>query len=199
MLLNSLKNKKHWVFDMDGTLTIAQHDFDAIRAELGLPEGKPILESLSQLPDEESAPLHIRLDEIELDIALQSKPAEGAESLLVELLSQDVNIGILTRNNALNIDVTLKAAGLSHYFLPENLLSRDCIKPKPKPDGVFKLLNQWRGASEEGVMVGDSIHDLRAGNSAGTTTIYVDSTENYTLKKEADICIGNLSSLLNDL
>ena len=27
-----------WVFDLDGTLTVHQHDFDAIRAELGIPE-----------------------------------------------------------------------------------------------------------------------------------------------------------------
>jgi len=196
MILNSLKNKRHWVFDMDGTLTLAQHDFDAIRSELGLPEGKPILESLKALPNSVSTPLYIQLDEIELEIAHQSKPAEGAVQLLEKLISEDANIGILTRNNALNIDVTLRAAGLSQYFLPENLLSRDCIKPKPEPDGILKLLKQWNATPEEGVMVGDSIHDLDAGNAAGTTTVYVDTSEIFPLGKHADICIGNLSTLL---
>ena len=181
---------------MDGTLTLAQHDFDAIRSELGLPEGKPILESLKALPNSVSTPLYIQLDEIELEIAHQSKPAEGAVQLLEKLISEDANIGILTRNNALNIDVTLRAAGLSQYFLPENLLSRDCIKPKPEPDGILKLLKQWNATPEEGVMVGDSIHDLDAGNAAGTTTVYVDTSEIFPLGKHADICIGNLSTLL---
>ena len=36
----TLKDVKHWVFDMDGTLTVAVHDFALIRRELdglGLP------------------------------------------------------------------------------------------------------------------------------------------------------------------
>jgi len=35
---------------MDGTLTLAVHDFDAIRNTLGLPLGKPILEAIEDLP-----------------------------------------------------------------------------------------------------------------------------------------------------
>ena len=35
-----LLKRKHWIFDLDGTLTIAVHDFNAIRKELGIPEGK---------------------------------------------------------------------------------------------------------------------------------------------------------------
>ena len=71
MSYQSLMQKPYWVFDMDGTLTIAQHDFDAIRAELGLPEGLPILESLEKLPSAEAKVLHSQLNEIELEIAHQ--------------------------------------------------------------------------------------------------------------------------------
>ena len=42
-----LAGRGHWVFDMDGTLTVAAHDFDAIRRELGVPAGKPLLETLA--------------------------------------------------------------------------------------------------------------------------------------------------------
>ena len=41
-----LTRRPCWIFDLDGTLTVAAHDFDAIRAELGLPQGRPILEAL---------------------------------------------------------------------------------------------------------------------------------------------------------
>jgi len=34
---------RHWVFDMDGTLTIAVHDFAAIRRALEIPEEDDIL------------------------------------------------------------------------------------------------------------------------------------------------------------
>ncbi len=33
----SLSDVKHWVFDMDGTLTVAVHDFAAIRVALAIP------------------------------------------------------------------------------------------------------------------------------------------------------------------
>ena len=45
-----LSHCQYWIFDLDGTLTIAVHDFDAIRDELGLPAGEPILEAMSKLP-----------------------------------------------------------------------------------------------------------------------------------------------------
>ena len=142
-----LLSKKHWIFDMDGTLTIAQHDFDAIRAELGLPEGLPILESLDLLPPEEASHLHIRLNQIELEVAHQSRSAEGAKELLKLLTSKGYKLGILTRNNALNIQVTLKAAGLGGYFQANNLLSRECAPPKPSPAGILGLLDSWASRS----------------------------------------------------
>jgi hypothetical protein len=33
---NLLKHRGHWIFDLDGTLTVSAHDFDHIRRELGL-------------------------------------------------------------------------------------------------------------------------------------------------------------------
>ena len=192
-----LLRRKHWIFDMDGTLTIAQHDFDAIRAELGLPEGLPILESLDQLPAEEAAQLHIHLNEIELDVAHQSRPAEGAEQLLEYLSAKDARLGIVTRNNALNIEITLKAAGLDDYFLPENLLSRDCAPPKPSPAGILGLLDSWGAHPDDGIMVGDHLHDLLSGRAAGVTTVYVDQRGEYPFRQDADVCINQLTELLN--
>lgn len=198
MSYQSVMKKPYWVFDMDGTLTIAQHDFDAIRAELGLPEGLPILESLEKLPSTEAKMLHRKLNEIELEIAHQSKAADGATDLLDNLLHRDSKIGLLTRNNAVNIEVTLKAAGLYHFFESENLLSRDCINPKPAPDGINQLLKSWNANSEEAVMVGDHLHDLLAGRNAQTLTVYLDQQGEYPFKDHADICIQSLTALTNN-
>ena len=33
-----------WIFDLDGTLTIPDYDFPAIKRQLGLPPGRGILE-----------------------------------------------------------------------------------------------------------------------------------------------------------
>ena len=195
--IEHLLTRNHWVFDMEGTLTIAQHDFDAIRDELGLPEGLPILESLDAMPAAESAPKHQRLNEIELEIAADSKAAEGAELLLEKLLTKGASIGILTRNNAINIDITLKAAGLDSYFEPHNLLSRDCASPKPAPNGILHLLGQWNAGANQAVMVGDHLHDLLSGRAAGTKTLYVDLRGEFIFKNDADVCIHSLTELLN--
>ena len=199
MHINTVMNRKHWVFDMDGTLTIAKHDFEAIRVALGLPSGIPILEALARLPVEESAPLHKRLDEMELDVARISEPAEGAAELLEHLLTQGAKIGILTRNNLPNIEVTLEAAGLLHYFREQDLLSRDCAAPKPAPDGIHKLLTGWSATVDDAVMVGDYIHDLDAGINAGTATVYLDTSGTFPFEKNADVCIKQLSELMSQV
>ena len=197
MAQHALFQHPNWIFDMDGTLTISKHDFDAIRKELGLPFGQPILEALDELPAEEAALLHIRLNEIELEIAKQSEPAAGAAELLSHLTEQGAKLGILTRNNAINIEVTLKAAGLDGFFTPENLLSRECAAPKPAPDGILKLLNQWQAKPDNAVMVGDYFHDLASGRAAGTHTLYVDESGRFEFKSLADVCIQSLPELFN--
>ena len=77
-----LRDKRYWIFDMDGTLTVAQHDFDAIRRELDLPPGKPILETLDHLPGPVALEKLERLEQIELRLAEQARPQAGAEKLL---------------------------------------------------------------------------------------------------------------------
>ena len=74
--------RKHWIFDLDGTLTIAVHDFNAIRKELGIPEGQPIIKTLASLPVKESREQKKKLQEIEEKLALTASPAPGVERLL---------------------------------------------------------------------------------------------------------------------
>ena len=180
---------------MDGTLTLAVHDFDAIRRELGLPEGQPILEQIATYPKVEARRLHQQLDMIELTIAAHSKPAEGAARLLETLSAKDHQLGILTRNNMTNTYATLGAAGLNAFFKGDDLISRNCAPPKPDPAGIHRLLNAWGGTPEESVMVGDHLFDLDTGRAAGSATIYVDPTGEFEHKDKADFCIRSLNEL----
>ena len=68
----ALLQRKYWIFDLDGTLTVAVHDFNAIRKELGIPERQPIIETLKSLPEKESLPLQVKLQEIEKKLARNS-------------------------------------------------------------------------------------------------------------------------------
>ena len=78
----TLKDVKHWVFDMDGTLTVAVHDFALIRRELEIPADADILTHLNGLPAEVAAAKHAWLLEHERELAQASTAAPGAVELV---------------------------------------------------------------------------------------------------------------------
>lgn len=191
-----LRERDCWIFDMDGTLTVAVHDFEAIRVSLGLPPGEPILEALSRLPEPEAAAAYERLDQIELELAQQARPGEGAQALLTLLDGRDTKVGIVTRNAVDIAHETLRVCGLSQYFDPSCILGRESGQPKPSPDGVHKLLARWNAKSDRAVMVGDYYFDLAAGRAAGTATVYLDPRGEFEWADYADISIERLDMLV---
>lgn len=193
----NLTNRTCWVFDMDGTLTLGIHDFEAIRETLELPIGSPILESLRRLPPAIAAAKHQQLRDIELEIARKSTAQPGAHELLEQLLEQGRQIAILTRNGKDIAHETLEACGLMDFFDPALVLSRDCHAPKPEPDGIFALLNTWESAPTKAVMVGDYKFDLMAGKRAGTATVYIDNSGEFMWSEHADYGVQSLHSVVD--
>ena len=174
----TLKDVKHWVFDMDGTLTVAVHDFAVIRRELEIPEGEDILTHLNGLPAEIAAAKHAWLLEHERELALASTPAPGAVELVRYLAAQGCRLGVLTRNAQELAHITLKAIGLDQYFAPQDVLGRDNAAHKPDPDGLLQLARAWGVPAAKMVMVGDYHFDLACGRAAGSKTVLVNVPEN---------------------
>lgn len=174
----SLLEIKHWVFDMDGTLTIAVHDFAAIREALSIPAEDDILTHLAALPADESAAKHAWLLEHERDLAQGSRPAPGAVELVRELAGRGYRLGILTRNARELAHVTLEAIGLADCFAEADVLGRDEAPPKPHPGGLLKLAEAWDISPSRMVMVGDYRFDLDCGRAAGTRTVLVNLPDN---------------------
>lgn len=174
----SLGEIRHWVFDMDGTLTVAVHDFAAIREALGIPATHDILTHLAALPADEAAAKHAWLLEHERDLALASQAAAGAVELVRELAARDCRLAILTRNARELAHVTLQAIGLADCFPVEQILGRDEAAPKPSPDGLLQIAQAWGVAPGEMVMVGDYRFDLDCGRAAGTRTVLVNLPDN---------------------
>ena len=112
-----LADIRHWVFDMDGTLTRAVHDFPAIRRALDIPEQDDILLHLAALPEAEAAAKHAWLLEHERALAEAARPAPGALELVRELQRRSVRLGILTRNDHQLALITLEAIGLGGCLL----------------------------------------------------------------------------------
>jgi len=191
-----LADRRHWIFDLDGTLTVPVHDFAAIRAMLGLPDDIGILEALEAMPAEQSEPLIRELDEFEYELAARSEPADGAAELLAVLAGQGTSLGIVTRNCLRNVECTLCAIGLERYFAVDTLITREIGRPKPAPDGIHRLLEGWQADSATAVMVGNHLVDLEAGRAAGTTTVLVGAPEEPGWADLADTSVESLHDVL---
>lgn len=164
---------RHWVFDMDGTLTVAVHDFARIRRELDIPAGDDILAHIDARGAEAARSAHAWLLEHERELALAARPAPGALRLVRGLQVRGCRLGVLTRNaNALAL-LTLEAIGLRDCFDAGDVLGRDEAVPKPDPDGLRQLAARWGVAPTQLTMVGDHDYDLACARAAGAHAILV--------------------------
>ncbi len=174
----SLSSAKHWVFDMDGTLTLAVHDFEAIKRALDIPLEDDILGHLAALPEAVAAAKHAWLLEHERELALAAEPAPGAIELVRELHGRGCRLGILTRNAHELALLTLRAIGLDDCFAVPDVIGRDEAPPKPDPGGLLHFAQAWQVAPSELVMVGDYRFDLECARAAGARSVLVNLTEN---------------------
>lgn len=191
----SILQSRHWIFDLDGTLTVAIHDFGKIRSVLGVPEGGDILGHLDGLPEDEAAAARALLSDIEEELAGRTEPAHGALQLVQLLHRRGSRLGVLTRNTRGNALRTLDRIGLLSYIAEGDVLGRDDALAKPDPDGIFKLACRWGVPPAALVMVGDYSFDLLTGRAAGTCTIHVDPGRSFRWPELTDIAVGSLAEL----
>lgn len=197
--LSSILNRRHWVFDLDGTLTVAVHDFDLIREELGLERGQPIVKTLESLPAVKSEPLRKRLQEIEIKLARKAHPAEGMKSLLNTLEKKKCRLGIVTLNTRENAWTTLKSLGIVDFFEDSFVMGRFCSEPKPSPAGLQWMMKEWGAGPRDTLVVGDYLYDLQMGRAAGTATVHVDQEALFPWPELTDIQCTSLDELHQQL
>lgn len=194
-ITHQFRSKSHWIFDLDGTLTVPVHDFTFICRELDVPSGVDILGHLDSLPEREASRRHARLQEIELDLARQAQPSTGALELLESLQRAGAQLGILTRNDRDIALLTLDAIGAGAFFAPENVLGRSEAPPKPDPAGIHRILAGWGADPGDAVMVGDYLFDLKAGRTAGTSTVHVGRPDGMIWPEFTDLAVASLADL----
>ncbi len=182
---------------MDGTLTIAVHDFIEIKKELGLPLELDILAGIKTLDENLQKEKHKHLQEIEKRLAIKAKPNEYVVEVLETLLSQNKKIAVLTRNNSTNTEITLNASGLKKYFKDELIITRETCPPKPDPDGVFLILEKWKAEKSETILFGDYIYDLDAAKHSGIARGYFDPSKKFIYKDSSDIQISSFKEILD--
>ncbi|HUX16858.1 MAG TPA: HAD family hydrolase [Phycisphaerae bacterium] len=155
------------IFDLDGTLLEPALDFDAIRAEIGLPPGATILEAMDTLSKAERVRANAILDRHEARAARRSRLMPGAKELLDWLGAQGIRTAVLTRNSRRSVENACQKHGLEF----SGVIAREDHLPKPSPVGVRHLMTVLGAGPDETVVVGDFRFDVEAGAAAGCRTI----------------------------
>ena len=146
-----------FIFDLDGTLTVPQLDFDAIRKETGI-AGGPLLEELDRMEPGDSRRARKVLEAHEERAATTSVLQPGAKELLEELRRRKFPTAILTRNSRKSLDTVLE----KHQLEIDATLSREEGPIKPSPEPVLTLCRKLNARAANTFFTGDYIFDLES-------------------------------------
>ncbi len=181
------------VFDMDGTLTESNLDFDLIRRECAVPEGEPILEHMESATPAERSRMAAVLEAHEARAADQCALRQGAREVVEELRRRGLRTALLTRNSARSVRTVLRRFGLRF----ECCVSRDDGRPKPAAEPVLRIARELALAPAELLVVGDYVFDVQAGRAAGAATALLNVGRRALPPPEPDIMLHDLSELLD--
>jgi HAD superfamily hydrolase (TIGR01509 family) len=154
------------IFDLDGTLVESALDFAAMRLEMGLPPGRPILEALALLPATKATRCRDILHRHEQAGAERATPVAGIPELLARIDARGLRRAVFTRNSRRATERAL-ARGL-HF---DHIVTRDDGPVKPDPWAVLYLCRLWQAEPERVLVIGDYRFDIEAGRNAGARTL----------------------------
>lgn len=179
------------VFDLDGTLVVQELDFEAMRRELGLPPGTPLLEAVERRDEAAREAALAVLRRHELAAAETAALNPGVAAFLDWLAGHGVRRAVLSRNMREAVEKVLGRCGLS--FDP--VLAREDAPYKPSPEGIWHICAAWGVAPAEVLMVGDYLYDLQAGRSAGTRTALVTHGRALPFAHLADVAFATFEDI----
>lgn len=180
------------IFDMDGTIVDSRLDFDKIKRELNMPVDNDILSFINELKDEN---LIVEANNIVHKHELKG----GNDSTLIRdfknfynfLKFKDIPIALLTRNSKIVTDLTLKKHSLDFDIV----LTRDCAKAKPDPEGLFLICKNLNVSHSEAIYIGDYLYDLETAKNANMDSALILNEQNEQFKINATYSFTNFSEL----
>lgn len=179
------------IFDLDGTLTKPDLDFDVIRAEIGV-EG-PILEAMEAMAPEQRTRAESILLRYEHDAADRAELYDGAVDVVRQIREAGFSAAILTRNRRANVDAILGRFGIE----VDAMRTRDDGAIKPSPEPILALCRELGADPRDSWMVGDYLFDIQSGRAAGATTVLmIGDRERPDFADQADHTIRRLVDLL---
>jgi HAD superfamily hydrolase (TIGR01549 family) len=179
------------VFDLDGTLVEEQHDYEAIRRELGFPNGVPLLEGVEQLPDDRQSEARVVLYRHEQMAARTARVNPGVKPFLRRLDERGIRRGVLSRNSRAAVNVVLTRCGLTF----DTIITREDAPYKPRPHGLWEICTAWGLPPTQVLMIGDYLYDMQAGKSAGTRTALITHGRTLAFADLADLAFASFEAV----
>lgn len=157
--------------------------------ELAAPQGR--LAALRR----DLGPIYDRWD---ADACTRWAPRPGATRLLNALAGCGLRIGMVSNIGRAALGEALARFGFDRRLAP--VVSRDDVDfLKPRPDGILRVLAEWKVAPQEALFVGDSRADVLAARAAGMPVAIVRNGECAESEFEAlppDRMVSRLEEIL---
>jgi len=167
------------VFDMDGTLTVPNLDFQEMYRRVGCLT-KDILSEIDGWPEDRRKRANEVIYEMEQEACATMKAMPGAEPLGAFFDARGIPRGLVTRNVQTSVAHFHATAWPLPPFTPA--LARDFKPYKPAPDALLHICAKWGVHPSEVVMIGDSAKDDNvSGNRAGAITVLLDTEGKWTM------------------
>ncbi len=96
---------------------------------------------------------------------------EGVQAMLALLAESGYRLAIATGKNRVGLNRVLARSGIESMFIASRCA--DESKPKPHPAMLLDLMQALGLRPDEGVMIGDTSHDLRMALAAGMDAVAV--------------------------
>ena len=153
------------IFDLDGTLAHSNPDFAGLRRELGISSGTDILAHVDSLRAGEAQAQALEIvHEYERQSSLNARWIDGARELIEYLRAKSLPLAILTRNMPEAAKITIDKLGIDIALV----LTRYDAEPKPHPQGIHLICQQWQLSPADILYVGDYLFDLQSARNAGS-------------------------------
>ena len=192
-MTQALGSIKGVLFDLDGTLADSRLEFSVMCQEANLPVGTPLLEYCVGLGEcDEADNLRAIIEKHEMAGAERAKWIGGADVLVGQLLDAEVPMAIVTRNMRAAADRMVEKLEIPISLM----LTREDCEPKPHPEGLLRIAEQWGIAPNCLAYVGDYKYDMLAASNAGMLGVMIRNERNAQFIDLADVAMTHFEELL---
>ncbi|MFM2587990.1 HAD family hydrolase [Vibrio sp. TBV020] len=180
------------VFDLDNTLVSSDMDFLWLREQIGCPFNQDLLSYIEDIDCKKTQEdAHSLVLQHELEDAASSNLMPGCQSLLNFIEDNNLLTAVITRNCA-----EAAQTKLSHNkIIISDVITREHFPPKPAPDSLLFLANEWQLKSSEILYVGDYLYDLQAAFNADMPSCLVTHGNHSPFSSHASLVVDHLSDL----